>query len=119
MDIYGELYGTTYTNPSFIDSPAFFWIVFAAIAVCFAVFSSKLAESKQRNTASWFLVGLFLGPFGLTVGLMPEHNPTRKKLEELQLLSAKRAAGIIDQQEFESLKLNLLDPKSDDDFTPY
>jgi hypothetical protein len=40
-------------------------------ALLFAVFSAVVASSKGRSGFGWFLIGLFFGPFGLIVALLP------------------------------------------------
>lgn len=42
--------------------------------VLFAVFSGVIADSKRRNVIAWALIGLFFGPFGLIVGLLPSQG---------------------------------------------
>ena len=45
-------------------------------ALLFAVFSAVVASSKGRSGFGWFLIGLFFGPFGLIVALLPSKaNP--------------------------------------------
>ena len=40
----------------------------------FAVFSAVIASAKNKSAVGWFLIGLFFGPFGLVVGLLPSGN---------------------------------------------
>jgi hypothetical protein len=40
-----------------------------------AIFSAVMASSKNRSPEGWFLIGLFFGPFGLLVALMPKVEP--------------------------------------------
>jgi len=37
----------------------------------FAIFSAVIASAKNRGAIEWALIGFFLGPFGLIVGLLP------------------------------------------------
>ena len=40
-------------------------LVALALALVFAFWSGRLARSRNRSVAGWFLVGLFFGPVGL------------------------------------------------------
>jgi hypothetical protein len=59
---------------------------YIALWLLFAVFSAVIASAKNKSAVGWFLIGLFFGPFGLVVGLLPssaEQEPASADLPGL------------------------------------
>ncbi len=48
---------------------------YVIIWLAFAIVSSVIAHVKNRSPEGWFLMGLFFGPFGLLVALLPKVVP--------------------------------------------
>lgn len=49
----------------------------------FAVFSAVIASAKNKSAVGWFLIGLFFGPFGLVVGLLPSESQKATSTSDL------------------------------------
>lgn len=54
---------------------------YLVVWLLFGIFSAVIASNKNRSVVTWFLVGLFLGPFGLIVGLLEKIQVPLDKYE--------------------------------------
>lgn len=87
-------------------------IIAAAWIVC-GIASLLIAQGRgATNTASWFLVGVILGPIGLLLAIVAARPPRDAQrnaaIDELRQLAQLKAEGAITDAEYEAKKKQLL-----------